>query len=143
VQFFSHLNFVNHFGELTSIDVDSLVFRSIYWATPLAGYDSVYGSGRVEGKQVNSLGGFSEWCPVMGAGKQCESIRGPPSLRCPEHALVCSFCSQYSSKVVTEAHSLNSYLHPLSLYARARVCVGNKGLNLENYNSFNQLIFVE
>ncbi|KAG6757688.1 hypothetical protein POTOM_038010 [Populus tomentosa] len=42
--------------------------QSIYWATPLAGYDSVYGSGRVEGKQVNSLGGFSEWCPFMEAG---------------------------------------------------------------------------
>ena len=94
MQFFSHLNFVNHFGELTSIDVDSLVFRSIYWAAPLAGYDSVYGSGRVEGKQVNSPRGSSEWCPVMGAGRQCESIRGPPSLRCPQHALVCSFCSR-------------------------------------------------
>ncbi|KAJ6721236.1 GLYCOSYLTRANSFERASE [Salix viminalis] len=67
--------------------------RSIYRATPLAGYDIVHGSGRVEGKQVNSLGGFSEWCTVMGADKRCESIRGPPSLRCPHYALECPFCS--------------------------------------------------
>lgn len=114
MQFFSHLNFVNHFGELTSIDVDSLVFRSIYWATPLAGYDSVYGSGRVEGKQVNSLGGFSELRPVMEL-VNCASIRGSPPLCCHRHALVCSICS---SKVVTEAHSLNSYLLSIS------VCIG-------------------
>ncbi|KAJ6982042.1 hypothetical protein NC653_025217 [Populus alba x Populus x berolinensis] len=75
-------------------DVNVVKPGPIYWATPLAGYDSVHVSGRVEGKQVNSPGGSSEWCPVMGAGKQCESIRGPPSLRCPQHALVCSFCSQ-------------------------------------------------
>ncbi|KAB5538108.1 hypothetical protein DKX38_015641 [Salix brachista] len=67
--------------------------QSIYRATPLAGYDIVHGSGIVEGKQVNSLGGFSEWCTVMGADKRCESIRGPPSLRCPQHALECPFCS--------------------------------------------------
>ncbi|KAJ6988151.1 hypothetical protein NC653_021165 [Populus alba x Populus x berolinensis] len=67
-------------------------FKSVYWATPLAGYDIVCRSGRVEGKQVNSLGGFSELRPVMEL-VNCASIRGSPPLGCNRHALVCSICS--------------------------------------------------